>query len=266
MFDRVVIGWDGSPAAESALDWALRRAGTRELTVLRVIAPDPEGTGASRTDVLDGVERAVHETRRRRPDVLVTAAIVEGDPDDVLHRWAVHGSLLVVGASERLHGHGGAGLAERIALTAEGPVAVVPDGASRREGEVVVGIDGSDASAAAAEIAAAEAAERQTALRAVHVVRGPRGAEIRLGGVDGSSLAHRFPSLLIRHLHVHGDPSLELARAGGLASLLVLGRHPAVDPRTSVALPTLARIGVPAIVVGPADAVDPLPGFVTTPS
>lgn len=183
----------------------------------------------------------------------------------MLRRWALHGSLLVLGASERMPQQAGAGLAERIALTADGPVAVVPEGASARQGEVVVGIDGSEASAAAAEIAAAEAAERQTALRAVHVVRGPRGAEIRLGGA-ASDLARRFPALLIRHLHVHGDPSLELTRASGLASVLVLGRHPAVDPRTSVALPTLARIGVAAIVVGPDDAVRPLPAFVTTPS
>jgi hypothetical protein len=266
MFDRVVIGWDGSPAAESALDWALRRRGTRELSVLRVVQPDPEGAGASRIQVLDGVERAVHETRRVRPDVLVTAAIVEGAPDDVLRRWAVHGSLLVLGASDRTPDHPGAGLAERVALTAGGPVAVVPEGSSGRRGEVVVGIDGTEASAAAAEIAAAEAADQQTALRAVHVVRGPRGTEVRLGGTDASSLAHRFPALLIRHLHVHGDPSLELTRASGLASVLVLGRHPTVDPRTSVALPVLARIGVPAIVVGPDDAVDPLPEFVTTPA
>ncbi len=265
MFERVVIGWDGSPAAESALDWALSRAGTRELTVLRVIEPDPDGTGPSRTEVLDGVERAVRNTRERRPGVEVTAAIIEGAAADVLRRWAVHGSLLVLGTSERMHDHVGAGLAERLALTAEGPVAVVPEGTSGRSGEVVGGIDGSDSSAAAAEIAAAEAADRQTPLRAVHVVRAPHGAEVRLGGNDASSLARRFPALLIRHLHVHGDPSLELVRAGGLASVLVLGRHPTIDPRTSVALPTLARIGVPVIVVGPADAVSPLPGFVTTP-
>ena len=147
-------------------DWALAGAGTRELTVLRVIEPDPDGTGPSRTEVLDGVERAVRNTRERRPGVEVTAAIIEGAAADVLRRWAVHGSLLVLGTSERMHDHVGAGLAERLALTAEGPVAVVPEGTSGRSGEVVGGIDGSsDSSAAAAEIAAAEAADRQTPLR-----------------------------------------------------------------------------------------------------
>lgn len=267
MFDRVVVGWDGSSAADSALDWALQRTGVAELVVLRVLDPRAHARTTPSGDVLAGVDQAVADAQDGHPGLRITSAVVEGTPDRVLPRWAIRGSLLVLGVADRPGEPLGEGLGTRVALTAEGPVALVPDGAARRSGEVVVGIDGSEASAAAAEVAAGEAMDRRTAVVAVHVRRGSADQEVRLDPDDtAGGLTGRFPHLLVRHRHVHGDPALELARAGATASVLVLGRHAETDPAASVALRTLSRLGVPTIVVAEADASRPLPAFTRTSS
>jgi hypothetical protein len=266
MFDRVVAGWDGSSAADSALDWSLERPGVAELVVLRVLDSRREGRHASSADVLASVDRVVAEGRAGHPGLRITSAVAEGRPDQILAGWATRGSLLVLGVPDGPHEAAGKGLATRVALTAEGPVALVPEGASRRIGEVVVGIDGSEASAAAAEVAAGEALDRRTAVVAVHVRREPDEPEVRLDPDDAAGgLVGRFPRLLVRHRHVHGEPAVELARAGAAASVLVLGRHDETDPATSVALRTLSRLGVPTIVVSSADATRPLPAFTRSP-
>lgn len=261
MFDRVVVGWDGSPAADSALDWSLQRTGVLDLVVLRVLDPRTEARHAPTADVLASVDRVVAQARAGHPAVRIRSAIAEGRPDRILRRWATHGSLLVLGVANRPQEPGEA-LAARVALTAEGPVALVPEGASRRGGEVVVGIDGSEASAAAAEVAAGEAMDRRTTVVAVHVRRDPSEPEVRLDPDDAAGgLAGRFPGLLVRHRHVHGEPALELARAGATASVLVLGRDTDTDPAISVAVRALNRLRVPTIVVAQADASRPLPAF-----
>ena len=267
MFDRVVVGWDGSSAADDALDWALERPGLEELVVLRALDPRAEGRAAAPSDVPASVDRVVAQARAGHPGLRITSVVAEGRPDGVLARWAMRGSLLVLGVADRLHEPVGEGLATRIALTVDGPVALVPEGASRRRGEVVVGIDGSEASAAAAEVAAGEAVDRRTAVIAVHVRRDSAEQEVRLDPDDAAGgLTGRFPRLLVRHRRVHGEPAVELARAGAAASVLVLGRHAESDPATSVALQTLRSVGVPTIVVAETDVAHPLPAFTRSPS
>lgn len=265
MFDRVVVGWDGSSAADSALDWSLQRTGALELVVLRVLDPRAEGHPAPSAAVSASVDQVVAEAQDAHPGLRITSAVVEGGREQILARWATPGSLLVLGVGDRPREPGEEGLGTRIALTAAGPVALVPDGAARRIGEVVVGIDGSEASAAAAEVAAGEAMDRRTAVVALHVRRGSAEPELRLDPDDAAGgLMGRFPRLLVRHRHVHGEPAVELARAGAAASVLVLGRHAETDPAASVALRTLNRLGVPTIMVAEADASRPLPAFTRT--
>ncbi|MGN6742050.1 MAG: universal stress protein [Amnibacterium sp.] len=254
MFDRVVVGWNGTSAADSALDWALQRPGLRHLVLVRVVedgaAPAHSAAAVARATARAAVDHVADRLRIEHPVLTIDAVLEDGRAEEVLRRWAARGSLLVLGMADR------EGIGRVLATDAPGPVALIPEGASRRHGEVVVAIDGFVASAAAAEIAAGEAVDRQAAVVAVHVSRDPLQGRPRFDPVRGTGLGTRFPHLLIRERLVRGDPALELARAGAQGSVLVLGRDDAERPLLTA---LLGRVHVPTIVVGPADAIAPAP-------
>ncbi len=110
----IVVGVDGSPAAQAALRWAVDEAGLRDCRVEAVSAwhmdygmamgsmaaeialhLSPEDRRAAQQAVLDG---AVEEFT----DVEILRVLVEGDPRTALVRASQDAELLVVGS----RGHG----------------------------------------------------------------------------------------------------------------------------------------------------------------
>lgn len=198
----VVVGHDGSPAADDALFWACAFAARHELPLLVVRAFDPDPlallrhAGPNREDVdsLAGyvqwqLEGAVSNARRSTPvpaDVRVRAE--QGRPSAVLAACSRGAALLVVGRSGagRLRSLLGS-TASSALRSAHCPVAVVPVGAGlKTTGRVVVGYDGSAPARRALDWAADEAASRAAS---VEVVLGWQVDDLHAGPLDAHERA-----------------------------------------------------------------------------
>ncbi|GAA4150998.1 universal stress protein [Actinomadura keratinilytica] len=193
----VLVGYDGSPAAEVALRWGVEEARLRGLPVTVCHAwhwpypmrrPDEEtleilrGAGAIVADegvrkahallTGEGVRRARALAGQRGGDVEVRWCLERGWAAAVLLQASRDAELVVLG----LRGHGGfegltvGSTAVQVASRADRPVVVVGADTAhdRRDGApIVVGVDGSPASEAALGFAFAEAALRGASLLAV---------------------------------------------------------------------------------------------------
>ena len=107
----VVVGFDGSPHARTALRWTLMhlrrsarvsvvRAFTDHSVVGEVLAPSPESAETiARRELEQGVSAVLDEVPGHPP---VEMAVLPGDPRAVLRTAAISADLLVVGA----RGHG----------------------------------------------------------------------------------------------------------------------------------------------------------------
>ena len=139
----IVVGVDGSPHSQDALDWAFAESALRNvpLTVLAV-APAPSSiwgiTGAlpASEETLGKVRHAAQEMVDKavaRDGQAVTVRTVSGVPANELIKAAEDADLLVVGA----RGSGGfarlvmGSVSSQVAQHANCPVVVVPGGQAR---------------------------------------------------------------------------------------------------------------------------------------
>ncbi|MGC0418115.1 universal stress protein [Embleya sp. AB8] len=182
----VVVGFDGSPGAERAVDLAADEAARRHTTleVLHALewvefgSADDRFAEQLRENAHAIVDRGATRARTRRPDLRVLATVEIADAVDVLAAASDRAALLVVGS----RGMGGfAGLlmgsvSLPVSATSRCPLLVVhPDHdtvADRVPKPVVVGVSTDDC-AAALEVAFAQAYARNVPLRAIHAWRYP---------------------------------------------------------------------------------------------
>lgn len=278
MFTRIVVGWDGSPESEAALEWAVERGVATPLTLVHAIggaATSSEylrATGelsAERVRLIDAAERL----RGRRPDLEVSTTTEHGAPATVLAEFLDEQTLVVVGApashrgtrwtvGSRLAGrHGG------------GTVAVIPSNfATGTRSGVVVGVDGSPAAMTAIEVGAAEARRLGEDLELVHAWNVPRAwdSDYVEYSADVDQLGDMHRELLdsaVEFARSHaarpigrferGTAVEVLERFGRQASLLVVGSHGAGAVARfllgSVSHDLLVSLPAPIMVVGPSD-------------
>ncbi len=251
MSGTILVGYDGSPSAKVALDWALRRAETtgRDVDVLFVADTswDSEAfTAAPRLEEHGAVvlaEAAFHADSKA-PHARVTPRVLTGDPVEVLCAEAesTGAELLVLGCYrkdlyERLTT---SAVSLRVAAAATVPVAVIPDLPHEHRTGVVVGIEGSDSSPSVIEAAVREAARLEepltvlsawtlppmsvsefgddTALYDALEERATSGVAHSLAQVDTSAVTVQSRVLL-------DSPVSALLTAAKDASLLVVGSH-----------------------------------------
>lgn len=248
MSDRpVVVGTDGTPAGNAAVDWAVDEAARRRVPLRIVHAAVWAHYAGGRGSLADVVTRdAGARARTRRPSVAVAAEVVLRDPVPALLTEGDAAVLLVLGsrALGRFAGAllGSVSLPVVVALPC--PVVVVRDLPAPPEPHdpVVLGV-GEHGSAAAVTVFALEAARGQGCpLRAVHAWRVPRveGATAHTGQYDDarnscrSAAQHRLDDALstvrgpiltggVRRVLGEGPPSEVLLGACEEASLLVVG-------------------------------------------
>lgn len=242
MAKRIVVGFDGSPAAAAALNWAVTEARLRggQLDAWVVEERPAHESGSARPSTSD-LRAAVEECADGYP---VTLRYGHGDAATELIRACTHADLLVVGSHGRTRIAGlFLGSVSRKCLThALCPVVVVRSEPTRgpHAGRVIVGVDASEHSRAALRFAAVEARLRGVQLDVVHAVHwnnigyemltpteeqlvewGYRliATELAATGVEG------------RPVVVHGHPAGILERESADADLLVLGHrgHGALD-------------------------------------
>lgn len=176
----IIVGIDGSAAADKAVIWAALCAHRRDRRLHIVTAVDMPGvvdlsefageatefvaTAKSRLVAAETLAALVVDD----PAFEVTSSAIEGGVMDVLIGVSAQAEILVIGASET------GAVTLSLAAHSVSPVAVVRggrdiDGRRVAEGPVVVGIDGSDVNQTAVESAFVEASARDAVLIAVHV-------------------------------------------------------------------------------------------------
>lgn len=255
MSERILVGLNGSEPSAKALDWAVRRAKQRgaELVLVHII-----DRGVGLFDVpellLDAKERgkellakAEEDVTAMAPELQVTIELGEGfGMLESFIELSEDADLIVVGSdSQGLRSetrHRGTH-SYRVAAGVETPVIVIPDiDVSDRRG-VVVGIDGSDASAHALEYAAAEATDRGEPLIAVSAWLEPSSSvgreyvftpsvleSIAEGTTEMQNEALRpirekYPELEIERVVENNFPAEALIQRGSDAALVVVGSH-----------------------------------------
>lgn len=241
MFTRVIAGWDGTPEAQAAVDWAADHCGEATLTLMHAIGGRSTGSeylravgerSAEPTELMDVAERL----RGAHPGLRVETETVHGTAIDALGERLAPDTLIVVGGPDHRRTTRwtiGSRLAGR---RGGGPVAVIPVApATERRGAVVAGVDGSQASLAAVEIAASEADRLGAPLEIVHAWQVPVQWDTALGayGSDVDTLEQIHRDLL--------DEAIEFARG--------LGAKPTGRLETGPAAEVLRRIGRTSVLL-----------------
>ncbi|MDJ0350112.1 universal stress protein [Cryobacterium sp. PH29-G1] len=247
---QTVVAWDGTDPAKSALDWALARsADGGEFTLVHVL--DHTVSSADYFVEESTVERArevltdeADRVGQQHAALTVHADLRSGDPIAELRGLSGADTLVVVGTHRR---RGSTlryewSLGARLASSANGPVAIIPESDNMNRTGIVVGVDGSAASAAAVDFAAAEADRTGQELHAIHawqeplVWRDTSQPDARfLQSIESShrrildesllAVSRRFPALHIRASLLRGAPQSALLDAAHGAALLVVGNH-----------------------------------------
>ncbi|MEV5646708.1 universal stress protein [Nocardia sp. NPDC052254] len=260
----VVVGVDGSAAADIALDWAAGLAAQRGRELRIVYALDPNrirlGLGLfdslatamlarSRARGAGLVERAAQRVRAVLPGLRLSTEVADTDAVTALVGRSTSAYTVVVAAhgTSRLTGHFGSTVAD-VAASAPGPVLVVrtdphePDRV-HSEGPVTVGVDGSPISERAIGAAFEEAAEREAELVAVHVCHDVYSGEfadephllysvpeveMRERALLAERLAgwqEKYPQVPVSRRVDLTDPVAVLLDSSKAAQLLVVGSH-----------------------------------------
>jgi len=250
----VVAGVDGSPSSELALRWAVdeARRTRQQLHVVHALETEvvlsdrqPLGTREDPAGSDPVVTAAVEAVRRFAPEMQTTPHSVTGFAPTTLIAASKVAGIVVLGS----HGRSAlpsaliGSVSQQVAIHASCPVVVVrennPDSAA--SGQVVVGVDGSEASQPAIGYAFAYAASTGRSIVAVHTwwwepLEGTSLGEPWMGDwteiasqeatVVSESLAgwaDRYPDVPVRSHIVRGDPVVELLDQSAGASLLVVG-------------------------------------------
>ncbi|QKW37011.1 universal stress protein [Actinomadura sp. NAK00032] len=250
----VLVGYDGSPAGDQALHWAVEEADLRRvpLTVCHAwhwpypsSPPDDDTLEIFRAAAAIVADEGVRKAHAQAEDMDVHWRLERGQSGTVLQEAAVDAGLVVLGA----RGHGGFGglsvgfTAVQVCARGARPVIVVRSGQPQvggHGGRLVVGVDGSPASEAALGFAFEEAALRRASVTAVcswwdpAVLPGPDRVPFTDPQVIRSEAMARFdqavapwqrehPNVPLDTEFVVDPPRQALVNAAQGAALLVVG-------------------------------------------
>lgn len=250
----IVVGVDGSRAAEHAALWALDEAVGRELPLRLVAAAH---SGAEQGQAQNAVQAAAMAVRATGRTVTLQTEILAGEPVPALLEASRAAAMLCVGAVGLKHfEHRVSSTASALAASAHCPLAVVRG--ESRDGWVVVELDDTPDSAAVLQAGVEEARLRRAPLR----VLGTWQSTPDSGGQDSEELnrlvrsqldrrievwQHRYPDLDVEPVAVHGSGLQWLSAHAAAAQLIVIGARnivavtellgpagPAALPATSV--------------------------------
>jgi nucleotide-binding universal stress UspA family protein len=240
----VVVGFDGSAAAQYAVQYGAREALLRGCG-LRIVhafgwpvvlppfhAPYDQDDRGPRAAMLDLLAQTAHQVQADHPHLSVTTRLVDGSPGGVLVGVSRDAQLLVVG-HRGLGGFSGlllGSVAGQAASHSHCPVVVVRGNHPADGAPVVLGTDGSSGANRAAEIAFAQAQLRDVELILAHhqpartnPTSAIAAANSRFWAVVGDSAAGalgvgaRYPDVKYRTEVVPGDSVA--------SALITLARH-----------------------------------------
>lgn len=283
--ERIVLGYDGSPAAVSALNWTAARAarGVAKVDVVLVVSPltkdrvlGLERLGEAETFLLD-----------RLPGLEVELHRLEGSVTESIAQAAEEADLVVIGINT---GHpiraAAAGWTPlRLSTRSTTPVCMIPAGWVQGDDPVTVGIADDATSDAALHVGVTEATATSTALRLVHSWLMPsptfEAGTVLTMDTDAVIDAHRrtldtavqrvveiHPTLPVESHLIRDSRSAALLRFASRSSLLVIGTHRrgvlVASLLGSVAQDILWRADCPICVVPPEWAKNTAPELIAT--
>ncbi|MFI6986650.1 universal stress protein [Embleya sp. NPDC050154] len=253
----VVVGYDGSPGAEHAVDLAADEAAHRHTTLevlhvlewVEVAAADDRFGQQLRENARAIVDRGAARARARHHDLPVIAAVEHANAIDALEAASDRAALLVVGS----RGMGGfigllmGSVSLPVAAATRCPLLVVhPDhdtAADRSPKPIVVGVSGDDC-APALEAAFALAHARRLPLRALHAWLYPAMTTAGIGYAPAvwlmddwraaarttlsavlEPLREKYPDVSVTEDVVLDSPSHALVAASAGAEMVVLAAH-----------------------------------------
>jgi len=244
--DRIVVAYDGSADAQTALLWAVRTSMLSRQPVVAVVATDPDSAATNRS-VLSG-ER-LDEVRASAQHLLEDALATDSEVDlrpgpvvPVLLEAAQDASMVVVGSRGlgQVAGTIAGSVSQHLARHAPCPVVVARPVAHPGAARIVVGVDGSGGSDAAVEFACRRAELTGEPVVVVHGWRDGRATGTTRREVPAEFmerileeerlLAEAVAGLRVAHPDVQLQPEAvpvvawrALADASAAATLVVVG-------------------------------------------
>lgn len=245
---RIVVGYDGSADAETALTWAAATAGEQKLPVDVVVVAtqmDPI-VGEYRAHEDEAAEERRRSALQRLEELDVAESRVEvchGPVVPELIRASAGASMLVVGST----GHGlttgtlTGSVSQHVARHADCAVVVVRPQRSPHARRIVVGVDGSAESGRALRFACERALATGESVTAVHGYTSLSTRMLNLDPAGTGSVARRvalantfvadicsdltltYPGIEIEPEAIAVRPDHVLVDASGAASLVVVG-------------------------------------------
>jgi len=248
MSERVTVAYDGGPASDAALRWAIDRATSieLELEITAVVGHDSDFPGDAEAGYRTLFETSLTNARATvlaaQPELRVTTKIRLGLPHEALIAASRYTDLLVIGThkTSQLAGTINGTLPLKVAGQAACTTVVVPVDWHPVPGNVVAGWNDDPTADRALEFAAGEAAHRGVGLTIVHTWTAPPAAPMDGGtsavileemmaanrlllatATNRIRLAH--PSLtVVQGMHA-GSAAVAIVRAAAGASLVVVG-------------------------------------------
>jgi nucleotide-binding universal stress UspA family protein len=249
----IVVGYDGSPASETAAHWAATEAGRRHakvrlVHVLSIPLSGPMGVSVQTESLRRAAERLLDQTCQRiradHPDLEIEVVVELGGAAPALLEEATEAALMVLGSRGlgEFRDLAVGSVSAHVATHAPCPVVVIPPRWTPASADgIVLGVDGSSTSSPAIDFAFAQAQARNTTLTAVlawhdPVRTGPGdmlplvydldALEQEAAAVLAESIAghsETYPDVLVKQELVRGHADDVLIDAGRTAELLVVG-------------------------------------------
>ena len=240
--ERIILGYDGSTAALSALNWTAARAaqGPTKVDVVLVVSPLFEERATERQH-LGKAEALLLE---RVPGLDVTVHRLEGAVTKSIAWASEDADLVVVGINpgHAIRAAASGWMPLRLSTRAAAPVCMIPVGWTHTDDPVTVGVASDESSDSALDFAAAEALKTATDLRLVHTWLMPTPAfdastvivvtpdeviEDHWRVLDGAvkRVLREHPALSVKRELIRDSRSAGLLRFDGRSSLIVIGTH-----------------------------------------
>ncbi len=255
----IVVGYDGSPASDLAVDWAAATAAGRGVPLMVLVAwnmPPVNYSGlavANESGMMKELREesdlmaanAVTKALEAFPELVATAEVVVSPPAAALVEQSHGASMIVVGS----HGRGGfkelllGSVSRQVAAHADCPVVVVRHPVDDKAREVVVGVDGSKPALKALDFAYDYASRGGLRLHVLHTWEVPpigaitgvptfsppellqdiKGNEMRVTAEALAGHSDRYPDVAVVQDVVRGTPVQTLAEMSDRAALVVVG-------------------------------------------
>ncbi|TCC30773.1 universal stress protein [Kribbella speibonae] len=218
----VVVGIDGSPAADAAIKWGTTEAAALRSPLHLVYAVT---AGSPPSQAGEVVYKAVAQARGLMPGITIDSRIETGSPSAALVKASGSAAVVVIGSRGlgvmigALVGSTGLDLA----ANARCPVVVVrPDLGAMEGSRVVIGYDGSPAGDSALDFGIEHARRHDLAVRVVAAQ--PTGTELhRITEEELREAVRARGAQEAELIHITGHPAEHLLRLSSDAALIVLG-------------------------------------------